>query len=388
MRHTGGDYMFIRLFVFGLAITVFVLGFVPATLAAAGESDKPVTFYKDVLPILQQNCQSCHRPGQIGPFSMLTYRELRPWAKAIKGAVIEKKMPPWFADPQYGHFNNDRSLKPDEIQTIASWVDGGSLEGDAKDTPPAIQWPADGWQIQPDVTVALPPFLVPARGIKEWEQLAIPSPFKEDTWITSVEIMPGQPSVVHHLCFNFEKHKPATEYNVYEWMEVPRDDDGVAKNHGRGVDKTSGVVVRRRVGSTEEIRFPGRPAIRGGNEFCYLPGLPYEDYRPVNAGIFVPAGADIVVSMHYTSTGVAVTDTTRIGFTVAKTPRPRSLSGKMEKKARIHLWFGNTTFRTSRFHHTRVTISRLPPTLLSRRTWNWSGSVPMRICAQRACNTN
>src|ERR1041385_4200314 len=111
---------------------------------------------------------------------MLTYKELRPWAKAIKAAVIEKKMPPWFADPQYGHFNNDRSLKPAEIQTIASWVDGGSGEGEAKEAPPPIQWPAGGWQIQPDVSVDLPPFLVPARGIKEWEQLAIPSPFKED----------------------------------------------------------------------------------------------------------------------------------------------------------------------------------------------------------------
>src|ERR1051326_119784 len=148
-----------RFCVIGLLAVVFAS---PATAAP--------TFYKDVLPILQQNCQSCHRPGQIGPFSMLTYKELRPWAKAIKAAVIEKKMPPWFADPQYGHFNNDRSLKPAEIQTIASWVDGGSVEGDAKEAPPPIQWPAGGWQIQPDVSVDLPPFLVPARGIKEWEQ--------------------------------------------------------------------------------------------------------------------------------------------------------------------------------------------------------------------------
>jgi len=310
-----------RIFMFGLAIVVFaVVSIAPAMASPGGESDKPVTFYRDVLPILQQNCQSCHRPGQIGPFSMLSYKEMRPWAKAIKAAVIEKKMPPWFADPHYGHFNNDRSLKPSEIETIVSWVDGGGVEGDAKDAPPPVQWPAEGWQIQPDVAVDLPPFQVPARGIKEWEQLAIPSPFKEDTWITSVEIMPGQPSVVHHLCFNFEPHKPTIEYNVYEWMEVPRDEDGVARNHGRGVDKSDGVVVRRRVGSTEEIRFPGRAAIRGGNEFCYLPGLPYEDYRPVNAGIFVPAGADIVVSMHYTSTGIAVTDKTRLGFTVAKAP--------------------------------------------------------------------
>src|SRR5689334_12552341 len=88
----GGGEMLTRLFVFGLAIIVCLLAFgvTPATAAPGGESDKAVTFYKDVLPILQQNCQSCHRPGQIGPFSMLTYKELRPWAKAIKAAVIEK----------------------------------------------------------------------------------------------------------------------------------------------------------------------------------------------------------------------------------------------------------------------------------------------------------
>jgi hypothetical protein len=150
--------------------------------------------------------------------------------------------------------------------------------------------------------------------------LAIPSPFKEDTWVTSVEILPGQPSVVHHYCFNFEKHKPTTLYNVYEWMEVPRDADGVGKNRSRGVDTKEGIVLRRPVGSTEEMRFPGRQTIRGGNEFCYLPGLPYEDYRPVNAGVFVPAGSDIVVSMHYTANGFAVTDRTKIGLTVTKTP--------------------------------------------------------------------
>jgi hypothetical protein len=152
---------------------------------------------------------------------MLNYKEMRPWAKAIKAAVVERKMPPWFADPKYGHFNNDRSLKQSEIDTIVAWVDGGGVAGDEKEAPPPIQWPEGGWQIKPDVPVDLPPFQVPARGIKEWEQLAIPGPFKEDTWVTSVEIMPGEPSVVHHLCFNFEVHKPTTEYNVYEWMEVP-----------------------------------------------------------------------------------------------------------------------------------------------------------------------
>ena len=309
-----------RIFVFAIVTVALLLGSFECQAMAGGQEQPTgvVTFQKDVLPILQKNCQSCHRPGQIGPMSLMSYKEARPWTKAIKAAVLQKKMPPWFADPKYGHFNNDRSLKPAEIETLVAWADTGALEGDPKDAPAPIQWPADGWQIQPDVTVDLPAYQVPARGVKEWEQLALPAPFKEDTWVTSVEILPGQPAVVHHLCFNLEKHKPTTLYNVYEWMDVPRDEDGVSKNRARGVDTKEGIVVRREVGRTEETRHQGLQTIRGGNEFCYLPGLPYEDYRPVNAGVFVPAGTDIVVSMHYTPNGVALIDRTRIGFTVTK----------------------------------------------------------------------
>jgi hypothetical protein len=103
-----------------------------------------VTFHKDVLPILQKNCQGCHRPGQIAPMSFLTYENVRPWAKAMKAAVASRKMPPWFADPKYGHFANDRALKQSEIDTIVAWADGGAKEGDAKDAPPPVAWPADG----------------------------------------------------------------------------------------------------------------------------------------------------------------------------------------------------------------------------------------------------
>src|SRR5689334_13601083 len=165
----------------------------------AGEtaaSGSAVTFYKDVLPIVQEHCQTCHRPGQIGPFSLLDYQSARPWAKAIKNAVATKKMPPWFANPEYGHFDNDRSLKQGEIDTIVAWVNAGAPAGDPGNGPPAVHWPEGGWNIQPDVIVDLPPYPVPATGVKEWEQLAIPSPFKEDTWVTSVEIRPGASGVV------------------------------------------------------------------------------------------------------------------------------------------------------------------------------------------------
>ena len=286
--------------------------------AESAASGSAATFYKDVLPIVQEHCQSCHRPGQIGPFSLLDYESARPWAKAIKNAVATKKMPPWFANPEYGHFDNDRSLKQAEIDTMVAWANNGAPAGDPADAPPPVRWPVDGWNIQPDVTVDLPAYPVPATGVKEWEQLAIPSPFKGDTWVTSVEIRPGAKGVVHHLCFDFAKHKATTPYNVYQWVEVPRDDEGVAKSHDGTTPPREGIVVSRPVGSTVETRRSGRPDVRGGNEVCYLPGLAFEDYRSLQAGVFVPAGSDILVSVHYTTNGAAVVDRTRIGFTIAK----------------------------------------------------------------------
>ena len=137
-----------------------------------------VTFNKQVLPILQKNCQACHRPGEIAPMSFLTYDSVRPWAKAMKTAVATRKMPPWFADPKYGHFGNDRSLKQADIDTIAKWADAGAPEGNAKEAPQAIQWPADGWDIQPDVVIDGPEFKVaahPKNDVIEWMFITVPS---------------------------------------------------------------------------------------------------------------------------------------------------------------------------------------------------------------------
>src|SRR5216683_5530585 len=96
-----------------------------ATLKPAATRE-PVTYYKDVAPILQRSCQECHRPGEIGPFSLLTYEQARPWAASIKASVLQKKMPPWFADQHYGKFSNDRSLAAKDIATIVSWVNAGA----------------------------------------------------------------------------------------------------------------------------------------------------------------------------------------------------------------------------------------------------------------------
>src|SRR5205809_2102919 len=132
-------------------ISVMALAAAVLITCADASAASAVTFNKGVLPILQKNCQTCHRPGQIAPMSFLTYKDARPWAKAMKAAVVTKKMPPWFADPRYGHFSNDRSLKQTEIDTIVWWVDAGAPEGNPQDEPAPVRWPDNSWQIQPDV---------------------------------------------------------------------------------------------------------------------------------------------------------------------------------------------------------------------------------------------
>ena len=159
-----------------------------------------VTFYKDVAPLLQENCETCHRPGQIAPMSFQTYESTRPWARAIKTAVLSKKMPPWFAEGGTAHLLNDRSLKPAEIDVLVKWADAGAPAGNPTDAPRPISWPDGGWQIKPDLIVDGPTYDVPAKGIVEWTWFVIPGNFKEDTWVTSVEVKPSEPAVTHHIC--------------------------------------------------------------------------------------------------------------------------------------------------------------------------------------------
>ena len=164
--------------------------------ALAATNSAPVTFNKDVLPILQKNCQGCHRPGELAPMSFLSYSETRPWAKAMKQAVVTKKMPPWFAEK--GHFANDRTLTEDEISTLARWADNGAPEGDAKDKPAPLAF-QDGWNIQPDLIVEMPKeFQVAASGTINYQNFLVKVNFPEDRWVVAAEMRPGNPKVVHH----------------------------------------------------------------------------------------------------------------------------------------------------------------------------------------------
>jgi hypothetical protein len=294
----------------GLIIAMVAITGAGQRTGAAGEA---VSFTKDVLPIFQKNCQSCHRPGQIAPMSLLTYEEARPWARAIKTKVESRQMPPWFADPEHGRFSNDRSLTRNEIDTIVKWADAGAPRGNPADAPSALEWPAGGWQIQPDIVVKGPEFRVPAaadRNVIEWTTMIVPSGFTKDTWITSLEIKPSDLAVTHHICITFRPHRPDVQYYVMNWTEAPRDAAGVALNGSQGTLPSSATLPVA----------GGQGAGTGGGFACYVPGVQADDYRPYHAAKLIPANSDISFQVHYTPSGKDVVDRPLIGFTVAKEP--------------------------------------------------------------------
>jgi len=300
-----------------------------------------VTFNKDVLPILQRNCQTCHRPGNIAPMSLLTYESARPWAKAMKAAVVTRKMPPWFADPQYGHFSNDPSLKQSDIDTIAKWADSGAPQGDAKDAPPPIQWPENGWTAKPDIVLEGVPYTVPpapAKNVIEWMTLTTATGFTRDTWVTSVEIKPSELAVTHHICVSFVPHRPNVVYNSLLWVDKQRDEEGVEvapserrialpTADGRGRDVPSGIRNNPPPNAAAENN-RGADDARGGVGLgftCYVPGRALSDFRPFHAGLLIPAGYDLNWTIHYTPNGKELTDRPEIGLTIAKEQPERLL---------------------------------------------------------------
>ena len=177
--------------------------------AAANEADYQPTFAKDVAPILQQNCQECHQPNSIAPMSLLTYADVRPWARAIRDRVVSLEMPPWHIDRTVGiqAFKNDRSLSQEQIDTIVQWVDGGAPMGDRADLPPPVEWPDPAaWRLsdrfgEPDLVVPSAPYTVPADGQDKWWRPLAETGLTEERWVRAIEIKPSFPGgrkVVHH----------------------------------------------------------------------------------------------------------------------------------------------------------------------------------------------
>jgi hypothetical protein len=281
-------------------------------LALAATAPPPVTFYKDALPVLQKNCQTCHRPGESGPMSFLDYETTRPWAKAIKTAVLTKKMPPWFADPHYGKFSNDRSMAQPEIDTLVSWADTGAQAGNPKDAPKPMDW-VEGWRIgKPDQVISMPVAVdVPASGTIDYQYIVIPTGFTEDKYVQLSEARPGNPAVVHHIiAFIREPGNP--------WLKEAKP----------GVPFIPRERARRAEAEANSDKKKHQQQDGGFGDFLagYAPGTLPNIMKPGQAKL-VKAGSDLVLQMHYTANGKATTDISRIGIVFATTqPTERVLT--------------------------------------------------------------
>ena len=247
-----------------------------------------VTFNKDVLPILQKNCQVCHRPGEIAPMSFMTYGDTRPWAKAMKTAVIARQMPPWFADPGYGHFKNDRRLSEAEIRVISDWADNGAAEGEAKDKPAAVAF-EDGWNIKPDMVIEMPKdFSIPATGTVAYQNILVKVNFPEDVWVVAAEMRAGNRQVLHHG--RVLVRRPGMEF---------------MKDAVPGEAYPTGSLEMAKAGAPDTL---GK----------FNPGLGPQDFSLFESAKFIPKGSDLVFNMHYTSVGKAATDRSKVGLVFAK----------------------------------------------------------------------
>lgn len=299
---------------------------------AANTGSTPVTFHKDVQPILQKNCQGCHRPGEAAPMAFTSYKEVRPYAKAIRTAVALKKMPPWYADPHFGKFSNERTLNENEIKTLVAWADTGAVEGNPGDAPAPARF-IEGWQIsKPDQVFLMPAaFEVPPSGTIEYNYLVLPTGFAKDTWVQEAEVRPGNRQVVHHVIAFIRP--PGSQ-----WL----------KDAKPGVPFIPEKGARRRSGNTEASDDGGGMA---GVELLvgYAPGLPEQKFLP-GQGRLVPAGSDIVLQLHYTANGKPATDQTKIGLVYCKEEPKQRIVTLTATNARFAIPAGDPNFEvTSQF---------------------------------------
>ena len=232
-----------------LRTLTIVICLAPSLRAADGQHADGPTFTKDVAPILQKNCQSCHRPGEAGPFSMLTYEETASLDGGDRLAVQQKIMPPWYADPQFGHFSNTRSQRQ-EIKTIVAWVIAGAPKGDPKDMPPPLKF-VEGWGIpKPDVVFQLPkPFPVPESGMVEYQYVIVPTGFTKDTWVQAAEVRP--PSVPWSTTSSptcASQDRTTSRIRSRSIFRSVPGEDGRESRHQRAAQRFSGRLCSRSAG--------------------------------------------------------------------------------------------------------------------------------------------
>ena len=286
------------------------------------------TYTADIAPILYQHCTPCHHPNDSAPMSFLTYKETKPWAAAIREAVVTRTMPPWKADPHFGKFKNDSSLTDAQIALIKAWAENGKPEGDPSSLPAQPTYTA-GWQIgKPDLVIAIPPHHLSAKGPDEYEKFSVPTNFTEDRWVIAAELRPGNRKVVHHA------HVSVVQAALGSTPTASKTSDDPQAEYRKWLTVHEGKLSWRR---------PEAPVINDGcivDDNGYLPGskpvdakmgswgmlasyLPGRgaDVFPEGTARLIPAGSTLDFQLHYSrSTGKPEVDETSVGLIFAKEP--------------------------------------------------------------------
>ena len=282
-------------------VAIALAGLIGAGSSVYAQPPTAPTFSKDVAPILFQNCTGCHRAGEIGPMPLVSFSDARPWAKAIATRVANGTMPPWHADPAHGQFLNDRRLSDRDRDTILKWASSGAPEGNPADMPKPPVF-ADGWQIgQPDtVWSMLEDYPIPPSGTIEYKNFEVPTNLTEDKWAQAIEIRPGDRTVVHHVIVYLIDPKASRGPQAFTPAQGMRRPAEAPKTE-RGAEPNDRPMQHQPTGWL------------GG----FAPGQSVRVYQPGTA-LRVPAGATLIIQEHYTATGKATTDRTRIGIKWAK----------------------------------------------------------------------
>ena len=270
--------------------------FTIAFLLLALHLSAQVTFTKDIAPIIYNNCTKCHRPNEIGPFSMTNYDEIRPWAPMIKYVTSIRYMPPWKPDPHYSRFIGERVLTDEQIELIAEWADNGAPFGHVSEEPALPHFPTGSQIGTPDLVLSMAePFEHVGGNVDEYRVFVLPTGLTEDKQISAVELRPGNAKILHHALISYDDTGAAREL-----------DDA---DPGYGYDGFGGFNVEEAWGNM----FPG-----------YVPGqkpIPY----PEGLGEVLPAGSDLLVQVHYGPSPIPTTDSSTVNIFFKKEPVEREV---------------------------------------------------------------
>jgi peroxiredoxin len=296
----------------------------PLPSAGAAKATASATFHRDVEPILQENCQQCHRADEVAPFSLMTYRQAANWASDIKEYTQSRKMPPW--KPVEGApFHNERHMSDKDIATLAAWADGGAPEGDPKDAPPPRKF-VDGWQLgEPDLVLTVPEEMtVGPAGRDLFRCFVLPTGLDEDKYVTAIEVKPGNNRVLHHTLNFVDMAGRGRKLEQAERDRTKAEDEQ---------DRGPGYTVAMGVGFNPQGTLGG-----------WAPGQ-LAHQLPDGYGWLLPKGADVVVQVHYHRTGRVEKDRTSVGLYFAKKPGTQPFKGLIIPGTFLFIPPGNDHFK-------------------------------------------